>query len=61
MECKTKRTFDHRDEDTQGPYKYTIVFADGSKEIHRNAELDIFSLRHELDHCAIKSFKIELS
>lgn len=61
MESKIKQSFDHKDSETQGPYKYTIVFADGSKEIHRNAELDIFSLRHELDHCSIKSFKIELS
>lgn len=60
MENKTQRTFNHQGEETEGMYRYTIIFADGSKEIHRHAELDIFSLRHQLDHCEIKSFKMEL-
>lgn len=52
---------DHKGTEAEGRYKITLTYGDGSKEILKNTQLlDLWQLTWCVDHCEIRSFKVEL-
>lgn len=42
-------------------YKISLSFSDGSRDIYKTDDPNLYGLMTALDKCEIKSFKIELS